>query len=138
MDFSVQLQIEHLQDTNKFNTNNINPGLGQFVELYSHYVPLHAHGNYEIEKKLNIEETSVNHELEGLGETNIEEKPSLKRKMDDSIRASFLHPVIRVGSIKLPKTEKIEKKIKTNQTGGKQTESTKSTTSKVNHKFQFI
>lgn len=148
MDFSVQLQLSTFEQSNDyFSNNNINPGLGQFVQLYSNYVPLHSRGKYEIEKKL-TEEKSTDEEIseqEGMGNSDLSQEQekngseSLKRKMDNSVLKSFLHPninpnLIKTSSFKVPKSTPKKMKIdQPEQTGGKKCVSKLTT-----HKFQFF
>ena len=135
----------------------INPGVGQSARLFSLYVPLHTlNPPYSIEKESlqegfgAVEKDNDNDnesEFEKMDEKNsvIEEKKDSfqnledrnnlpqKRKMDDSIFESFMHPKVKVGKLIL------NKKSSKNLTTKNQTNLPLSTKKqKEGHKFNVI
>ena len=83
--------------------DNVNPGLGQIVNLYDTIVPMRGHSLHSIEKKVDEQpETSSSDELKsqtGFGNTSL----------DSDILNSFQHPIV-TDSIIFPKTEVVPTK----------------------------
>ena len=111
--------------------DNVNPGLGQIVNLYDTIVPMRGHSLHSIEKKVDEQpETSSSDELKsqtGFG------NPSL----DSDILNSFQHPIV-TDSIIFPKTEVVPTKTSKKKAISTDSEEPQAKKSKVQHKFKVV
>lgn len=115
-------------------TDNVNPGLGQIVNLFDTIVPVRGHSLHAIEKRVEEVETPIakvedlkDHAQTGFGNSSL--APDLLN--------SFLHPIV-TDSIVFPKVEATEeKKVKRKNI---MKDSTEPATKKVKgeHKFKVI
>jgi hypothetical protein len=127
----------------------VNPGVGQISRIYSLYIPMHSNNSPHLIEKVNetLEQEgegeskddypmSDAEELKGNESDTSENNDSTiidkkRKKMDEGIRDSFLHPKrIKIGEILLPKKEpNIRKKPRIQ---------TVKSDSKVSHKFKIV
>ena len=111
--------------------DNVNPGLGQIVNLYDTIVPMRGHSLHSIEKKVDEQpETSSSDELKsqtGFGNTSL----------DSDILNSFQHPIV-TDSIIFPKTEVVPTKTSKKKAISTDSEEPQAKKSKVQHKFKVV
>lgn len=115
-------------------SDQVNPGLGQIVNLFDTIVPMRGHSLHKIEKKLEETLTVVVAE---------EDKPQTgfgNSAVDPEILNSFMHPIV-TDSIIFPKSEKSEKPQKATKQkapDSKDVSEPKAKKSKINHKFNIV
>ena len=111
-------------------TDNVNPGLGQIVNLYDTIVPMRGHSLHSIEKKVEEQPESSSDELKpqtGLGNASL----------DPNVLSSFLNPIV-TDSIIFPKTEVAAVKDLKKKARSKDSEEPEAKKSKMQHKFKVI
>lgn len=95
--------------------DNINPGIGQIVDMHHVFVPIVGEPIHTIKKKIDNENDIVG-DQSGAGDAkdshNVTEEFAAKNKMDARIEESFNHPkIIKTESIKLPKLKAEKRKL---------------------------
>ena len=111
--------------------DQVNPGIGQIISLYETIVPMQAHSQYMIEKKIEPELVAKLEEpAQDLIPTQIGAGQS---QIDPNILASFQHPIV-TDSIIFEKDKKSAKKHKMDIPS----EAKGSKLRKVEHKFYVV
>ena len=114
-------------------SDQVNPGLGQIVNLFDTIVPMRGHVLHKIEKKL--EDTLPVLVVEDKSQTGFGNST-----VDPEILTSFMHPIV-TDSIIFPQTEKSEKTPKATKqksTNSKDESEPKAKKPKINHKFNVV
>jgi len=95
--------------------DNVNPGIGQLVDMHHLFVPVMGKSSYNIEKKADIDNDQI-----GTGEENKTESVNVAEdaKMDPQIVESFSHPKrIKTEKIVLPQNIAPKRKSSFNSAG---------------------
>jgi len=111
----------------------VNPGLGQIVNLYQTFVPIHGQSIHNLEKKIETKDDIESNLLEQL-KVKPEQSGSGEVKLDPEIEKSFLNPIV-TESIVFPKSNTNSKRKNSLTETASKTESKKM---KKEHKFKVV
>ena len=122
--------VPHPNFTSTPANDQVNPGVGQIVNLYQTFVPMSGHSLHTHEKKVAnaFEENQKNDELK----TQI----GGGKKLDTPIFNSFQHPILTDSIVFAPPTKNVEKRK--NEEEPKASKTKKKKLDNASHKFSVI